>query len=348
MKLGITVVLVSFIFVLFNSNLFSQAQRRVLFEEATNASCGPCASGNPELKAFLDAHPDETTAIKYHTSFPGYDPMYFANPVQNDGRTQHYYSMNATPYCNADGVIDNIFPFNVAGFTSALNQRLAVPVPLSLSVTDIRITGDSVKSTINMEIFSNLPAGDYKLRVMAIEGWIIYSTPPGTNGEYIFEEVFRKAYPDVDGTPIQTSAGSYQFVFTYKRDTAWADTSIYTVAFVQNDSNKEVLNSAKGSYSPIGVKNSNSNTPKDYSLSQNYPNPFNPQTNIKFSLPKREYLTLKVYNMLGVEVKTLAVGVHNAGEYNLIFDGSNLSSGIYFYRLAAGEFTKTRKMMLVK
>ena len=348
MKSGITVVLVSFIFVFFNSNLFSQAQRRVLFEEATNASCGPCAADNPQLKMFLDMHPDDAIAIKYHTSFPGYDPMYFANPVQNDGRTQHYYMMNATPYCNADGVINQIFPFTVAGFTAALNQRLAVPAPLALSVTDIRIPGDSVKSTIDMEIFSNLPAGDYKLRIMAVEGRVVYSTPPGTNGEYIFEEVFRKAYPDVFGTPIQTSAGSYQFTFTYKRDTAWADTSIYTVAFVQNDSNKEVLNSAEGHYTPIGVENNNSNIPKDYSLSQNYPNPFNPQTSIKFTLPKRENVTLKVYNVLGAEIKTLAEGIHNAGEYNLIFDGSDLSSGIYLYRLTAGGFTKTRKMMLVK
>lgn len=348
MKLGNTVILSLFILFIFNSNLISQAQRKVLFEEATNASCGPCASGNPQLKMFLDTHPDETTAIKYHTSFPGYDPMYFANPVQSDGRTQHYYSMNATPYCNADGVIDNIFPFTIAGFTAALNQRLAVPAPLTLSVTDIRIPGDSIKSTINIEIFSNLPAGDYRLRVMAVEGRIVYSTPPGTNGEYIFEEVFRHAYPDDDGTSIQTSAGSYQFTFTYKRDTAWADTSVYTVAFVQNDSNKEVLNSAKGHYSPIGVKNNNNRIPKNYSLSQNYPNPFNPQTSIKFTLPKRVNLTLKVYNMLGAEVKTVAEGVHNAGEYNIIFDGSNLSSGIYFYRLTAGEFTETRKMMLVK
>ena len=109
-----------------------------------------------------------------------------------------------------------------------------------------------------------------------------------------------------------------------------------------------MLNSARGHYTPIGVKNNNNNIPKDYSLSQNYPNPFNPQTNIKFTLPKRENVTLKVYNMLGSEVKTLAEGVHNAGEYNVIFDGSNLSSGIYFYTLRTSSFTQTRKMILVK
>ena len=217
MKFRITVVLASLVFLFLSSNLFSQASRIVLFEEATNASCGPCAADNPQLKMFLDMHPDDAIAIKYHTNFPGYDPMYYANSSQSDGRTQHYYNMIATPYCNADGIIDNIFPFTVAGFTAAFNQRMAVPTPLSLSVVDVRIPGDSVRSTVSLDIMSSLPAGDYKLRVMAIEGRIVYSMPPGTNGEYIFEEVFRRAYPDIDGTPIQTSAGSYQFTFTYKR-----------------------------------------------------------------------------------------------------------------------------------
>ncbi|MFA5405302.1 MAG: T9SS type A sorting domain-containing protein, partial [Ignavibacteria bacterium] len=88
--------------------------------------------------------------------------------------------------------------------------------------------------------------------------------------------------------------------------------------------------------------------PKDYTLSQNYPNPFNPSTSIDFSLPKAGYISLKVYNSMGKEVKTLTDGNFNAGNYAIGFDATGLSSGIYFYKLQTEGFTATKKMLLVK
>lgn len=88
--------------------------------------------------------------------------------------------------------------------------------------------------------------------------------------------------------------------------------------------------------------------PNYFSLGQNYPNPFNPSTSIKFSLPKAELVTLKVYDVLGKEVAVLVNEMKQPGFYDVNFNGSNLASGIYFYRIEAGEFTAVKKLMLVK
>jgi len=88
--------------------------------------------------------------------------------------------------------------------------------------------------------------------------------------------------------------------------------------------------------------------PENYSVSQNYPNPFNPSTKINFAIPEQEYVTLKVYNMVGEMVAELVNQELTAGDYTVDFNASNLSSGIYFYNITAGAFSRTGKMTLLK
>lgn len=99
---------------------------------------------------------------------------------------------------------------------------------------------------------------------------------------------------------------------------------------------------------PIGINNISVEIPKEYSLLQNYPNPFNPTTNIRFDLPKNGFVTLKVYNMLGKEIATLISKNLNAASYVVDFNAAELPSGIYFYKLQAGDFTSIKKMSLIK
>jgi hypothetical protein len=96
------------------------------------------------------------------------------------------------------------------------------------------------------------------------------------------------------------------------------------------------------------VTNNQTETPTSYSLAQNYPNPFNPVTKIDFAIPKNGLVTIKIYNILGKEVDVLVSKEFSAGAYSVDFDASKLSSGIYFYKLISGNYSETKKMMLVK
>ena len=89
-------------------------------------------------------------------------------------------------------------------------------------------------------------------------------------------------------------------------------------------------------------------TPLTFNLEQNYPNPFNPSTMIKFVIPKSSFVNLTVYDVLGRQVETLINEVKHPGDYEIEFDASELSSGIYFYRIQASDFTETKKMILLK
>jgi len=93
---------------------------------------------------------------------------------------------------------------------------------------------------------------------------------------------------------------------------------------------------------------SNGEIVTNYELQQNYPNPFNPSTNIQFSVPQSSYVTLEVYNLVGERVGILVSEQLSAGTYNYDWNASNLTSGIYFYRLQAADFVETKKMMLLK
>ena len=88
--------------------------------------------------------------------------------------------------------------------------------------------------------------------------------------------------------------------------------------------------------------------PAGFKLYQNYPNPFNPETKIQYSVDRRQFISLKIYNILGKDVASLVNEEKSAGVYDVKFYSANLPSGIYFYQLKAGEFSETKKMILLK
>lgn len=88
--------------------------------------------------------------------------------------------------------------------------------------------------------------------------------------------------------------------------------------------------------------------PKKYSLKQNYPNPFNPTTNIEYTVPFENYVTLKIFNSLGEEVSVLVDGQKSAGIYNVTWNAQNFSNGVYIYTIRSGNFSDSKKMVLLK
>jgi hypothetical protein len=142
----------------------------------------------------------------------------------------------------------------------------------------------------------------------------------------------------------------------YGSQTAFDASKICDVAFSMNvnanagmdNFNFKVKNI--GFYTPgsvTAVDNVN-NFPKEFSLAQNYPNPFNPSTTIQFNVAKQEHITLKIYNLLGQEVKKLVDGEMNVGKHSITFNANNLASGIYLYKLVGNSVNITRKMILMK
>lgn len=128
----------------------------------------------------------------------------------------------------------------------------------------------------------------------------------------------------------------------------------YRITAIDTQSKESVPSdkvTARVAGAPLDKKGSDDLTksiPKDYFITQNYPNPFNPTTVIKYQLPKAVNVTIKLYDMLGREVKEFINDTQAAGYYELTFDGSDLSSGTYIYRITAGDFTDSKKLLLLK
>jgi hypothetical protein len=98
----------------------------------------------------------------------------------------------------------------------------------------------------------------------------------------------------------------------------------------------------------VGISGNNNPIPETYSLSQNYPNPFNPATSIKFDIPKHGIVKLIVYDLTGKEIESLVNEEKEPGRYEVAWEGSKYSSGVYFYKLETGDFKETKKMVLIK
>jgi hypothetical protein len=166
--------------------------------------------------------------------------------------------------------------------------------------------------------------------------WDIVYTVSNNNGvTWSKKELQLTNNPSASSAPsIAVSGSSLHIIFRDDRD------GNYEIYY------KRYIDPPKGNHA--GITNINPDIPNKYSLSQNYPNPFNPTTNVQFSIVNVQYVTLKVLDVLGREVATLVNELLQPGTYKVQFNGSNLSSGVYYYKLQAGEFTDVKRMMLIK
>ncbi len=124
-------------------------------------------------------------------------------------------------------------------------------------------------------------------------------------------------------------------------------TYYYRIASIDSSGNEGTFSMEASAIITTGVGES-STLPLQFELLQNYPNPFNPSTEITYSIPREEFVTLKVYDILGREVAVLVNEQLRAGFYTVTFNASDLPSGVYLYRLNAGTMEQTRRMLLLK
>lgn len=167
---------------------------------------------------------------------------------------------------------------------------------------------------------------------------------------------------DNDKIFLKDAVGSIIDEVNYSSLAPWPSTSngtgksIELANFLKDNNNAANWSSSKAKYGTPGASNSvltnikinYNNLPSDYSLSQNYPNPFNPETTIQYQVPKYGHVLLRVFNILGEEVAELINDEIQAGIYTVKFDGSKLSSGVYFYQLKAESALLTRKLIIIK
>ena len=127
-----------------------------------------------------------------------------------------------------------------------------------------------------------------------------------------------------------------------------SDSILHVVWRDERDGNREIYYKRNTNANVTGIENVITTLPSEFTLEQNYPNPFNPTTKINYQIPELSFVSLKIYDLLGSEIVRLVSEEKSVGSYEVGFDAANLPSGVYFYRLQAGSFVETKKMLLLK
>ena len=158
-------------------------------------------------------------------------------------------------------------------------------------------------------------------------------------------EVVNSTISDLDGSFVLDglSSGSYQLVSSVV-DYSEAEVNDVTLESSNNYLNVDLVLAVDG----VTSISTDSKIVTDFALSQNYPNPFNPSTVINYQLPSNSFVTIKVYNVIGKEIATLVNEYQQSGTYAKVFSANGLTSGVYFYMIKAGNFSATKKMILIK
>ena len=223
-----------------NSTFAQYAKKYPLFEHFTQASCGPCASQNPFFQEVYYANETNLHHVAYHTSWPGIDEMYDFNSSESDAMVD-YYGVTGVPDMFQNGTEIG----SPAGVTQEIvDNLLTESSPIRILVTETT-AGTTRNVHIEVQTVNTIPAGTYKLKAAVVEREVTYGSPPGTNGETFFPNVFRESITGTGGVTITPAAvgSSVSFDYSYELDPIYVADEIYTLAWVQNSSTKEVLNS---------------------------------------------------------------------------------------------------------
>ncbi len=210
----------------------------------------------------------------------------------------------------------------------------------------VMVSDNGMVTGINFTVVADTDSG-----AAVVSGLVKDNSGKPVNGAIVFalddnQQISSYGITNANGN--YTIAGLIPGSYTISTDKyGYTSTQTSTVSL---DYNGNYSSSASFTITPDNVTsvNSKSTTVSNFELYQNYPNPFNPTTVIKYSVPVASKITLKVYNVLGSEIKTLVNSEKAAGNYSVEFNGSNLASGIYFYQLKAGNFVQTKKFVLMK
>lgn len=195
---------------------------------------------------------------------------------------------------------------------------------LIFRTTDGGANWNEIDSTLGVILFRLVRVGDSAAYIVGTGNTILKSTDEGATWTHQSDNA--------------ASTTDFEDVFFLNDSTAWAVGHDGIIVHMSGDTSNPAPVTA--------VKSGNS--AHSFKLQQNYPNPFNPSTVISYAIPNSGFVTLTVYNSIGQKVRTLVSGQQSSGEHSVEFDAGTLSSGVYFYRLHAGNYTKTKKLAVLK
>ncbi|MEZ4886180.1 MAG: T9SS type A sorting domain-containing protein [Chitinophagales bacterium] len=224
-----------------NLNILDQVtENDVVIEHFTQASCGPCAVRNPAFDAMLEENRFRVAPIKYHTSWPGVDPMYNQNTVEPSDRVG-YYGVSGVPSAFLNGSTEAaILPADADNIIAMSQESTQFVIELNESMMPLGTGANiNVKITAKNDINNN----NLVAHVVVVEDMVSYDSPPGSNGEKDFPQVMRKMFPGSGGTaiPAQTAGMENELSFSYDYPSFVDPSLLRTVVFIQNRTTKQIL-----------------------------------------------------------------------------------------------------------
>lgn len=307
--------------------------RKPLVEEFTQASCPPCAEYNPGLDAI--AQPNITSgkisSVKYHTVWPGVDPMNVYNQAEVAQRVL-YYGVGGVPSALVDGVFipDNCgaYPGSAACFAQQnIDSALLIPSIFDIKISEAK-TATVFNATVTLTAKTDIPFTSFSLYTVIMEDTIVYTSAPGTNGETFFPQVARKMLPDSTGYQLSPMTNNQILTYTYSyapNTTICNISELHMVAFVSDDATRHVYQSENTSF---GVTTGIHNINQGLGIIV-YPNPNNGRFTIK--LNEYENTTIEVYNNIAQRVLNQVLQA-NLTQLSL----ADFSNGIYQARVLKG------------
>jgi hypothetical protein len=346
-------ILILFVTFLIAGASYSQNTNRLFFEGCTGCWCQFCPCGHQILDQLLTANPT-MLAVQYHSG-SGSDPW----KEFNGNQIVSLLGYTAWPRATIGRREGNL---NRAYWQGAVTNQVNLVPPITLSFTQsynptTRLLTVNVSSTAERNIDTLTIINCVLTESNLVYSQISSSGCPAGGSNYVHKYVVRTMLKGAIGDTLSTGTWAQGITktktFTATLDAGWNANNMEIGTFVffgtpggSLNSQCYVLQTAKSNIL-TSIKNCGEIV-DGFNLLQNYPNPFNPVTNIKFTVPEDGLTILKVYDVLGNEVSTLCNCNLKAGAYNAGFNGSNLSSGVYFYKLTSGNHTDVKKMMLVK
>jgi hypothetical protein len=335
------------------------AARKVLVEIFTSTTCSPCYAA--DVFYFQSWYPSyggnaSVVTLAYHVWWPspGNDPMYLANTAPVQARSNYYQPTGGyAPRAYIDGFIDGTS--NYSGWPGQIEGRWLDFSPINIVLTGTR-NGNVLNLNAAITAEQAVNSANWRVHWAVVESELSYQqNSPGGYVPFVHEFVHRDMNPDGNGSAITISQGqTVNVARTITMNSAWQAANSRVIVFVQNNTDKKVQNAEYIETSTLtGVGDPVNGKPTVFDVSQNYPNPFNPSTRIDYAVSKPSFVSIGVFDLLGQQVKTLVAQEKNAGAYDVQWDGTDnsgrsLPSGMYLYRMTAGSYSATRKMMFLK